>query len=397
MSFFTRYILYEILKVFLVSLAALTFVMVMVGVVREAVAQGLGVESIVRLIPYVLPNALVFAIPGTLLLSMTIVYGRMAAENEILTMRSMGVSPMRAIWPAFAVAFLASIATVGLYELGAVWGYNGTQRVIFEAVEEIAYGALKTRGSISTNRFSIVVKDVRDHVLINPTFIFHSVNNSPTVTLAAAEGSLHFDPVANLLTVACRNGSITSEGRESLRFEDTFVHKVSLGEFGSHEVVSNAPQHLPIHVLEGETTRQLQQIEDHTEKQAALAAASLFQAGFEQYDSEQWKNHAAHANFLSQRFHQLRTESPRRWATGFSCFCFVFIGVPMAIRRRQADFVSTFFMCFLPILLVYYPFLMFGLDRSKAGDVPPYTVWLANGILLLWGFVLLHKVTSNRE
>lgn len=395
MTFFTRYILSEILKVFLVSLLALTSVMVMVGVVREAVAQGLGVESIVRLIPYVLPNALVFAIPGTLLLSMTVVYGRMASENELLSVQSLGVSPMRVIWPAFAVAFLASLATVGLYELGAVWGYNGTQRVIFEAVEEIAYGALKTRGSISTDRFSIVVKDVRDHRLINPTFIFHSINDSPTVTLAAAEGTLHFDPVANELTVSCRNGSITSEGRESLRFEDTMVHKVSLGENGSHDIVSNAPQHLPIHLLEGETTAQLQKIEDHTEQQAAVAAANLFQAGFEHSVSQDWQNRSAHANRLTQRFHQLRTESPRRWATGFSCFCFVFIGVPMAIRRRQADFVSTFFMCFLPILLVYYPFLMIGLDRSKAGDLPPYTMWLANGVLLAWGLILLRRVLKR--
>lgn len=395
MTFFTRYILLEILKVFLVSLFALTFVMLMVGVVREAVAQGLGMASIVRLIPYILPNALVFAIPGTLLLSVTVVYGRMAAENEILTVRSMGVSPMQIIWPAFAIAFLASVATVGLYELGAVWGYNGTQRVIFEAVEEIAYGALKSRRSINTDRFSIVVKDVRDHKLIYPTFIFHPVDNAPSVTLAAAEGSLHFDPQTNELTVQCRNGSITSDTGESLRFEDTFVHRVSLGSAGPQGLISDAPQHLPLNLLGTETTSQLQQIEDHTEQQAARAVANLLQGGFEENLATPWRKEASRGERLTQRLHQLRTESPRRWATGFSCLCFVCVGVPMAIRRRQSDFVSTFFACFLPILLVYYPFLMFGLDRSKAGDVPPQMVWMANIVLCVWGAYLLRRVVKG--
>jgi len=64
----------------------------------------------------------------------------------------------------------------------------------------------------------------------------------------------------------------------------------------------------------------------------------------------------------------------------------------MAIRRRSSDFVSSFFICFLPILLVYYPFMMFGLDRAKAGDIPPYMVWSGNVVLLAWGAYLLRRV-----
>jgi lipopolysaccharide export system permease protein len=64
----------------------------------------------------------------------------------------------------------------------------------------------------------------------------------------------------------------------------------------------------------------------------------------------------------------------------------------MAIRMRNADMLTSFFLCFLPILLVYYPLLMYGLDRAKAGEINPYVVWLANAILLLWGLWLLRRV-----
>jgi lipopolysaccharide export system permease protein len=64
----------------------------------------------------------------------------------------------------------------------------------------------------------------------------------------------------------------------------------------------------------------------------------------------------------------------------------------MAIRRRHGEFLASFFACFLPILLVYYPLLITGVDRAKAGAWPPYSVWLGNIILAFGGWLLLRKV-----
>ncbi len=64
----------------------------------------------------------------------------------------------------------------------------------------------------------------------------------------------------------------------------------------------------------------------------------------------------------------------------------------MAIRLRHSDALTSFFLCFAPILLVYYPLLLFGTDRAKAGVITPYAVWLANLILVAWGVWLLRRV-----
>ena len=37
-------------------------------------------------------------------------------------------------------------------------------------------------------------------------------------------------------------------------------------------------------------------------------------------------------------------------------------------------------------LLVYYPLLAWGLDRAKSGAINPYLVWVANAIVVLWGW-----------
>jgi len=92
------------------------------------------------------------------------------------------------------------------------------------------------------------------------------------------------------------------------------------------------------------------------------------------------------------RLHRLQTEPWRRWANGFSCFFFVLVGAPLAIRMRNADLWTSFAVCFLPILIVYYPLMAYGVDRAKCGELPPYAVWLGNVILAAAGLWLLRKI-----
>jgi lipopolysaccharide export system permease protein len=89
---------------------------------------------------------------------------------------------------------------------------------------------------------------------------------------------------------------------------------------------------------------------------------------------------------------RLKAEPWRRWAQGFSCFCFVLIGIPVAIYWRSADYTLTFGVCFLPILLLYYPLFMFGMEKVKNGEWHASSAWLANGIFIVLGTWMLRKV-----
>jgi lipopolysaccharide export system permease protein len=46
----------------------------------------------------------------------------------------------------------------------------------------------------------------------------------------------------------------------------------------------------------------------------------------------------------------------------------------------------------LPILIVYYPLMVYGVDGSKHGTIPACSVWLGNLMLAFWGAYLLRKV-----
>jgi lipopolysaccharide export system permease protein len=97
---------------------------------------------------------------------------------------------------------------------------------------------------------------------------------------------------------------------------------------------------------------------------------------------------------IQSHINRLSVEPQRRWATGFCCFFFVWLGAPLSIWMRRSDFFSSFFACFLPILLLYYPLLTFGLQQAKNGTLPPMCVWTANlgiGLIGLWFLRQIHR------
>jgi lipopolysaccharide export system permease protein len=59
---------------------------------------------------------------------------------------------------------------------------------------------------------------------------------------------------------------------------------------------------------------------------------------------------------------------------------------------RSADHWTSFGACFLPILLLFYPAFMIGLNQAKDGHWPAAAVWLGNLILLLVGAWWLRKI-----
>ena len=97
--------------------------------------------------------------------------------------------------------------------------------------------------------------------------------------------------------------------------------------------------------------------------------------------SSGWPHYRNTLQVFYSTYHRLLTEPHRRWATGFSCLFFVWVGAPLAIQMRNSDLLASFALCFLPILIVYYPLLVFGVDGAKHGTIPPWSIWAGNVLL----------------
>ena len=391
MRILTRYVLVELTKIFVLALFALTPVMLIVGISQLAMKYSLPPAQIFQLVPYTIPFALSVALPVTLLLATTSVYARMSGSNEVVALKAQGISPWTVLWPAVVIAFLLSLATVWLTDMAVSWGRNGAQQVVIESVEEIAYSVLRTQKSYSSPGFSINVKRVDGKRLIRPTISIMRRNNSQTITITAAEAALSCDRRNGNLELGLTDAYIDFGGKGTILFP-SYVFQIPLTQASSVEDRSNVPSNIALGRIAEEEKLQRERIENQQREMAVRGAFEMLCGDFEQLAGPEWKTRSATTQALTSRLHRLHTEPHRRWSAGFSCFCFLWVGAPMAIRLRNSDFLTSFFLCFFPILAVYYPIMMYGIDGAKNGTIPPFSVWAGNLVLIIWGGYLLRKV-----
>lgn len=393
MSRLARYTLAEFLKVLAVTLVVATVFMIVVGVAKEAMQNGLGLAQIIPLLPYILPEALRFAVPGTTLFAACSVFGRLAATNEIVAVKAMGISPFVLIRPVLIASCLLSFVALWLNDVAVSWGRSGIRRVIIESVEEIAYNTLRVNRSYSNPRFSISVMKVDGRRLINPTIVFQPSEDKPVVTMTADYGQLETNTEENTLTVLLHNGSIKVGNDLKLQVPGEMRREIPLPDATNAKTLDvGGPSQLPMWRIDSEIEKQVVKLDKMRGQLAARAGYQALVGDFDELLSERWWEEHSLLREEQSRLFRLHTEPHRRWANSLSCLCFVLVGAPLAIRLRNSDFLTSFFLCFLPILLVYYPLLAWGADRAKSGAVPPYAVWLGDAILVVVGAWIMRKV-----
>jgi lipopolysaccharide export system permease protein len=391
----TRYVLIEFLKVFTVTLVSLTVLLVFFVVAVEAFRAGLSLVNLARLLPYALPIAFLYAIPGTALFAACSVYGRMSADNEIIAVKSLGISPLCTVWPIVTLAFVLSVGVVWLNDFAVSWGRAGMQRVILESIEQIAYGMLRTPPrSYSDRYFSISVKDVVGDRLIRPLMTVTLREGEPPMVVAAEQASLEWDPEQNQLQIRATNFQVDFGDNRRMVYPDTQVIPIPLpaggGGFDMQRPADTSLRRIPQAIARERARRE--QLETSL---AAEAAYQMLTGDFAALADSQWNARFAELDEANGRLHRLHTEPWRRWANGFSCLAFILVGAPLAIRLRNSDLWTSFAICFMPVLLVYYPLLAYGVSLAKSGDLPPSCVWLGNLVFFAIGGWLMRSVAAR--
>jgi lipopolysaccharide export system permease protein len=341
------------------------------GLAHQLALEGLGPMAIVELLPYLLPIGLQFGLPPTLLFAVCSVYGRISADNEVVAIKAAGVNPLKIITPTLILAFMISLLAVWLNDIAFSWGTPGINRVVLLSLEEIVYGWLSKEGSYSTSSgFTIHVHGVGEdgRELLSPTISFRPQAGDEPVTISARTGRLSLNPAGEVLQIILVDSQL-ERGESSINQPGEFKMDIPLA--------------------------QAEKLETTKEIVGARTAFALLSGRYDWLDDETNNGKLNELNSGRDRLNKLQVEPARRWASGFACFFFVWVGVPLAIWFRSADYWTTFGLCFLPILLLYYPFFVYGLDRAKDGSWPAFSVWLGNLVMLAIGAWWLRRVYKS--
>ena len=383
MGLLERYVFRETLATFLVAALSASALMTLGGGIKEGIKQGLPPLMAAQAVLLLAPQMLLFTIPGCLLFAVCSVCGRLSASNELLAVRACGVSPLMLVWPALALSAFLSLLTFGLYDVCAGWARPSLKRLAAESIDQLTYGVLEAQGAFTVDRLSIAVKDVQGRRLIGPRIVIAPQGDERPMELSAREAALEFDARSGVLTLRCRDGMLAVDGVADMIFPGEFSHAIELANYMQVREDQASPSLLSLAALGRQARRERAEL-----ARLRIELRSLL-------PTEEAEALRSKAHDRERRLYRLISEPHLRLAKSFVCLCFAMVGAAIAISFRASDTLSVFFVCFLPILVIYYPLLVIGETVARQGIMPELMVWLADLVLGVLGGALLWKAGSR--
>jgi lipopolysaccharide export system permease protein len=383
----------------------MTTIFVLFMVAAEAMRSRLLTPGdISHLVPYVIPSTLPYTIPVSLLFAVTVVYGRIAGDNEIIAVKSAGLSVMTMIWPTL---FLAVIISGFLLHISRGWiprSAHSAKMVLFKDAEDTFYKFLRRDKEFNNSQwpFLIKVREVQGREMIDATFNKRAKNkdNSDTysMTIFAKRARLHFDEREKMVRVHLDQAEIQNYGKGNdddvalinrntlelpLPRDGKFSMEKSIQEFSNDE-------------MESELSKTRKRIATDRKHQA-IEVGFQFAAG--RLDAIRWgevQRAFIEHGYWQSRVNQFETEKQQRISMAFGSFFFVILGAPVGILFAKRDFLSAFMSCFVPIITLYYPLILFGINLGKEGSMEPWrALWIGNIVLIALAVWVYPKIIKH--
>jgi lipopolysaccharide export system permease protein len=421
-----RYVLTQQIPPFLFGIFIIIFVLVLDFLYKNLeILIGKGVPILVSAELLILSMGwmIVMAIPMAVLIGTLISFMRLASDNEIVAMRTSGISLVSIAKPLLIASLILSFAMIPVHD-----------RLVPETNHRLANllvsihrkkPALQLRDGVFANDikgFSILAERVKGSEIEGVT-ISRLLEGKPAQTIRAARGTLHFAEDGNTLVLRLYDGEIhdvdEKDPRRYLRLKFT-EHTINIPEAGGKLVRTErdyrGEREMSIGALRKEMASfnvkvrdQQRQVTEILDKAAAdlpdlVGAVPSRDPGIQaggRIVSLVTSTHDRLRTLENQQAGYERSirsysvELHKKIALSFACAVFVLLGIPIGARAKEGS-TGAGMMASISIFSIYYAFLKAGETLADRGYVPPFlSMWAANIVLGSVGLWLM--VRANRE
>ena len=373
MKILHAYIFRGLLSNFIISTVIFLSVLIMGSMIKDAaehLMQGVPLQDIGLLFLLLLPYFLSASIPMALLTSILLNFGRMSQDNEVIAIKSSGISIYQIAVPIWLFAIFLSLMTFKINNETIPYSHFAARKLMLEIglKNPTAYLEPGNFVEIFPNHI-IFIRDKKD-ALLKEVIIYQTVEevNETThqtikkiKTITAKEGMIQYLPDKHLISLQLKDGNIQEPTDEN----PTEFYNL---QFGSYTVNLDTSQ------LGQDPTAIQKKHKDMTIPELKAKIAEM-----------QTKN--ATLAMISP----LITEIHKKIAISFSCIIFTLIGIPLGIRAHRSEKTVGIGLSLL-LVFFYYLFIIFGkaLD-DKPEFYPHLMMWIPNTILGIAGFFLMKK------
>jgi len=359
-----KYILGDMLKALALAVAAVSGVVCFGLVLPTLQEYGLDPVNSLLYMVLVLPRAAYLALPLSAALAGSLVYGRLASENELMACRASGIPRWSLFWPTLVLAVLAGAVTLGL----AAWPLPASKfaaKALAKAdAKRLLFSRLATTGKFSLDeaRLQLTVDRVVGDMFYGPT-VKHTGRSGATYCYAPY-------------------GHVAFEGD---RVRVTLVEGVILDEAntnpqrGTHVFTFRLPTHLP---------------RDEDE----LSLWHLLAAEHHPEITDRYQRVADDTDEAGRR-HIKRTVRARvlaelhgRLAMALGCLGLVLVGAGLGMYFHSGHLLTAFGVALVPGLGAWYITTVAVKTVARAIEHPEdqlYLIWTPNLAVVVTGLLLL--------
>ncbi len=361
-----RYLLKDMLAPFGINMLVFTFLFLMtqmVEITNWIVNYSLDVLDVLTMILFTLPWFLMFIIPMSVMMAILLTFLRLSSDNEIVALKSCGMSIYRLLPPVLLFAALGCLLT-GFITLYAVPRSRAhmEEMALRLAASNADIGLKERTFNTAFKKVMLYVSkiDTQNKKLID---IFIEDNRQADIvsTVVAPEGRLFSEPENFTFHLLLFNGTI---------------HQTNLKERSATSIQFDT------YKLSLDLSKELDDLEDREKHREEMSIAELRQYVKESAEKD-------------EDYYKARIVLQRRFSIPVACLTMGLLAFPLGMQSKTAKRSFGLILC-LFFFLLYYVLLTAGYAFGEDGTLAPEIgMWLPN--LTMASIGILFLIQTGRE
>jgi len=208
-----KYIFHEIWPTLLASLVVFLFIILaarMLNLAEWMINHGVHPFQLAKMIFYLLPGMILFALPAVLLMSVFVAFHRLSSDNELQAMKSSGISLYQMLPSVVVISLAGFLAALFLSSYAGPWGRKSFKDFVFTIAHSRADLGIKER--IFCEPFKGITFYVSNFApkekAMSDVFLVDRRDPAMTTTIVAREGRIDSREDLRLITVRFFDGTI---------------------------------------------------------------------------------------------------------------------------------------------------------------------------------------------
>jgi len=373
---FDRYLARQIGMATLIGVALLSGVMVL-GNVYKKLDELLGntelpLSVILEFVTLVIPFSLIFTIPWAFLTAILLVFGRLSADNELVSLRMTGMSMKRICAPIFVLALLLSGLCLWVNVSLAPASKDRMKRLFYEVAVQNPETLFQEGQVLERVPGYRIYTGKRHEKELGDLHIIKLDNGASAGSyIRAKSGLIETMPGKLDFNILLKDASI--EHLQAANADGTPVAPKPLG-------LAEFPIEFPLSEMQKDAVR----VNASMKSTSALAE-----------EVRTWKDTFTGEPLTPVTRSLSLTELSKRYSFSLACFTFALVGIPLGVTAQRRETSSGFALSLITATVYIVFIILADTLNDKPAAMPHLIMWLPNVIFLGIGGWLFYKLSRK--